>query len=392
MPAAGRGSAGRPGRTRSGTPARPTAGAGGGAARASVGAAVPAGAARADRRRTSAAGSARCARIASNARCRIERSSSPTSARSRCSRHSRRRRSRAKHPRAVAEPGRVARLALVRRRVEHGAGQFAVVRPRSAVEVVRADHGPDVVDDDHLRVHVDRRARRVLDVVDGETLAACRAADLDGLLAADQARPAARRPPCRGIGARWRSRAGPGSRCSARPSNFGDERRPQVLVLDVDEPARAGEGLPVGMGDAAFAERRERVAAQPRRVGPQHLHRVGPARRRVRQRLRKVATRSACRRDRPGRSASGSGWTGPARCCRTTARGKVCSRSATPGPRTAAWTSCQAGARRRPTGKSIACGSPACAVSSCRLRPRSMPPKNAMSWSGRPGHRMTTNF
>ena len=35
-------------------------------------------------------------------------------------------------------------------------GQLAVMGPRPAVQIVRTDHGPDVIDDDHLRMHVDR--------------------------------------------------------------------------------------------------------------------------------------------------------------------------------------------------------------------------------------------
>ena len=69
-----------------------------------------------------------------------------------------------------------------------------------------------------------------------------------------------------------------------------DERRPQVLVLDVDKPAGAREHLPIGVGDAAFAERRERVPAQPRRVGTQHLHGVRTGRCRFRLRIRQVPT------------------------------------------------------------------------------------------------------
>ena len=47
-----------------------------------------------------------------------------------------------------------------RRLVDHRARQLGVVRPRPAVEVVGADGQPDVVDDAHLGVHVDRACPR----------------------------------------------------------------------------------------------------------------------------------------------------------------------------------------------------------------------------------------
>ena len=63
----------------------------------------------------------------------------------------------------------------------------------------------------------------------------------------------------------------------------GDERRPEVLVLDVDQAARPREDFAVGVGDAAFAERGEGVPAQPGRVGAQDLDGVGARARRVGQ-------------------------------------------------------------------------------------------------------------
>ena len=50
--------------------------------------------------------------------------------------------------------------------VDHDRGQLGVVGPRAPVEVVGADRRPGVVDDAGLGVHVDRRARVVLDAVD----------------------------------------------------------------------------------------------------------------------------------------------------------------------------------------------------------------------------------
>ena len=76
---------------------------------------------------------------------------------------------------------------------------------------------------------------------------------------------------------------------SADGEQVGHERRPEVLVLDVDQPTRPGEHLAIGVGDAAFPDRCEWIAAQPGRIRPQHLHRVRSGRLGLRQRLRKIA-------------------------------------------------------------------------------------------------------
>src|SRR5262249_27843343 len=55
--------------------------------------------------------------------------------------------------------------------VHHRAGDLRVVSPRPDVEVVRADAGPYVVDDTHLRVYVDRDAGVVLGAVHGDPVA-----------------------------------------------------------------------------------------------------------------------------------------------------------------------------------------------------------------------------
>lgn len=56
--------------------------------------------------------------------------------------------------------------------------------------------------------------------------------------------------------------------------------RPQVLVLDVDQPLRALQGLGVAPRDAALTTAGERVvpAAAQVGIGAQQLHRVGSAR------------------------------------------------------------------------------------------------------------------
>ena len=66
----------------------------------------------------------------------------------------------------------------------------------------------------------------------------------------------------------------PGLARSAEAIRCGHRPRPEVLVLQVDQGAGARERLAVGVRDTPLAVRRERVAAQPGRVGPQHLDRV----------------------------------------------------------------------------------------------------------------------
>src|SRR6266536_470955 len=86
---------------------------------------------------------------------------------------------------AVAEAGRVRGWSRVEGGVEHGCGELRVMGPRAAVEVVRADRGPHVVDDADLGVDVDRSCILVLEVVDGGSLAPCGLDHVEGgLLAA----------------------------------------------------------------------------------------------------------------------------------------------------------------------------------------------------------------
>ncbi len=191
-------------------------------------------------------------------------------------------------PRAVAHTCGVEGLTWIGRLIEHRAGHLAVVRPGPSVEIVRTHHGPHVINHDYLGVHVDRRACGVFDVIDAEALATRGAADLDCSLMADQARPAGRPLPV-GEAGHDRDHMQFGIRLHRAGEQLGDERRPQVLILDVDQAPCAGKCLPVGVRDAAFTQRREGVAPKPGRVGPQHLHGVGPCGRRIGQRLRKVA-------------------------------------------------------------------------------------------------------
>ena len=56
--------------------------------------------------------------------------------------------------------------------IDHAAADLGVVGPRATVEVVGADGHPHVVDDAHLRVHVDRGALVVREVEDRDPIAA----------------------------------------------------------------------------------------------------------------------------------------------------------------------------------------------------------------------------
>jgi hypothetical protein len=69
--------------------------------------------------------------------------------------------------RTITVPAGVARLPGITQIVEHRTPELGVVGPRSAVEVVRADLDPDVIDDAHLRVDVDGCPRSVHEVVHG---------------------------------------------------------------------------------------------------------------------------------------------------------------------------------------------------------------------------------
>ena len=72
--------------------------------------------------------------------------------------------------RLIAHPRGIPRFAIVHALVKDGAGHLAVMRPRAPVEIVRTDHGPYVVYDNDLGMHIHRRAGVVFDVVDSEAV------------------------------------------------------------------------------------------------------------------------------------------------------------------------------------------------------------------------------
>src|SRR5204863_10022804 len=92
--------------------------------------------------------------------------------------------------RTVAAAGGIFGLATVEGGVDERARKLGVMGPRPAVQVVGADVHPDVVDDAHLRVHVDGRSELVLEVVDRDTRSARGAQHLENRFSAGPARGA----------------------------------------------------------------------------------------------------------------------------------------------------------------------------------------------------------
>ena len=72
--------------------------------------------------------------------------------------------------RAVAQARRIDRLPRIAHLVKHGACDLGVMAPRPAVEVVRPDRGPDIVDDADFGVHVNRDSEHVLDIEDRDAV------------------------------------------------------------------------------------------------------------------------------------------------------------------------------------------------------------------------------
>src|ERR1700682_2377414 len=71
---------------------------------------------------------------------------------------------------AIAKSGRVDGIAPIMFFVDDRAGKLRVMAPGPAIEVVRSDGRPYVVDDADLGVHVNRCAVGVLDVIDGDAI------------------------------------------------------------------------------------------------------------------------------------------------------------------------------------------------------------------------------
>ncbi len=155
------------------------------------------------------------------------------------------------------------------------------MRPGPAVEVVAAHAGPHVVHHADLRVHVDRRAVVVLHVEHVHPLRRGPVAQRQRLLPADHVRR--QREPAVHVRVPGHDRHQVQVRVLVQRlrEQLGHLGRPEVLVLQVDQPPGPAYRLGVAAGHGALAVRGERVAGPHRRVGAQHLHVVRPAGRRV---------------------------------------------------------------------------------------------------------------
>src|SRR5665213_2094240 len=73
---------------------------------------------------------------------------------------------------SVTKSTRVKRDPFIEFAINHGAREFRVMRPRTAIQIVRSDGRPHVVNNTDLGVDVYGVARFVLDVVDPDSVAA----------------------------------------------------------------------------------------------------------------------------------------------------------------------------------------------------------------------------
>ena len=93
-----------------------------------------------------------------------------------------------KHSRTVAEPGGICGHTKIAGVIENGTRELAVVRPGAAVDVVGSDSHPNIVDDAHLCVDVDRNPTEVLQVVAGDSRTTGAKKRLDGVATRDPTR------------------------------------------------------------------------------------------------------------------------------------------------------------------------------------------------------------
>ena len=153
-----------------------------------------------------------------------------------------------------AQPGLRGRACVAGHHVELG-----VVEQRVLVEVGRADRQPAVVDDADLRVHIDRR--RCESPLRPDGVASSRPAPPS----ASSSRPSWPRVvsgPLLGLrGSTQQTEVVASADRELVGEHVDDLRRPQELVLQVDEPLRGAQRAQVGLEDAEVAARREVVGA-----------------------------------------------------------------------------------------------------------------------------------
>ena len=153
----------------------------------------------------------------------------------------------------VTAPTGIAGLARVQLFVDHGTRCLGVVGPRSPIEIVGADNHPHVVYDAHLGVDIDGPARLRLEVVDRDAVPPGRLKPLDRALLTD----AVRRPrhPAVAVGEAWHH--GDDTEPRRATKRLGQRgrrlRRPEVLILDIDELARLRERLEICARDTPLA-------------------------------------------------------------------------------------------------------------------------------------------
>src|SRR5450756_352316 len=159
-----------------------------------------------------------------------------------------------------------ARLARVGRGVKDSAAELGIMSPGAPVEVARADRRPHVVDDEGLGVDVYRRAVVVLDPVDGYPVTAASVQNLERQVVPDNIGRQRQPPVLIWVAGNDRDQVQPG----VRGQGFGDRgrhlRRPEVLVLEIDQGSGPAEHLGVAARDAALGIGGEEVASPPVRV------------------------------------------------------------------------------------------------------------------------------
>src|ERR1019366_8726962 len=89
---------------------------------------------------------------------------------------------------SVTESARMKRNSVIEFAINYGARKFRVMSPRSAVQIVRSDGPPNVVDNTNLGVDVNGSVDFVLDIVDPDAIAASLLHDGEGARLGESAR------------------------------------------------------------------------------------------------------------------------------------------------------------------------------------------------------------
>ena len=153
--------------------------------------------------------------------------------------------------------------------------------PRAAVQIIRANGRPDVINNANFGVNVNGGVNFVLDVVDPDSIAAGVLNDGEGSRLGEPARGS--RPFAVLVGISRNNRDDLQLRlleqCFRQQSR--DFNRPEILVFDVDHGARSLNRLGKGSSNASLPIRCERISGTPGWIGPKHLNDVTALRRRI---------------------------------------------------------------------------------------------------------------